>query len=365
MLQNFCFKFKLMENCDFFAVADDDCAGCAVVLFVAFVVRPSLLVSLAILGDDEIFLMLNAFFVVIFVVAFGNFALDMVALWFGVLAIDVTDTNDDFVWLFAMELVAPIVLLLLLLLLRLLLFMCDKLKFRSLFKITIELFAVLWLKLVELLLLLLFECLLDENVPNRASLLIRPLLLLWLQLPLKLLILVMFDIFFVIALSSSADSLELEHKLVYIICCLTSSSIMCFGSAITFSGTLYRLSAALLLLFDRHDFDGITLPAALAPSKLCWRFRRLLLRTYFKRPRKCLVPLFNSIVVRAEVDTGNCWISLIVFCIETTDFNVDLSANMLVFAPLQPPPLKLLLRLVHVRLVFKLKIGRITSIGNA
>ena len=80
MLQNFCFKFKLMENCDFFAVVVDDCAGCAVVLFVAFVVRPSLLVSLAILGDDEIFLMLHAFFAAIFADAFGNFALDMVAL---------------------------------------------------------------------------------------------------------------------------------------------------------------------------------------------------------------------------------------------------------------------------------------------
>lgn len=41
-------------------------------------------------------------------------------------------------WLFAMELVALIVLLF-----RLLLFMCDKLKFRSLFKITIELLALL------------------------------------------------------------------------------------------------------------------------------------------------------------------------------------------------------------------------------
>lgn len=71
MLQNFCFKFKLMENCDFFVVGVVDCAECVVVVVV---VSPlSLLLSLAMLGDEEIFLMLHEFFAVVF--EFGNFEL--------------------------------------------------------------------------------------------------------------------------------------------------------------------------------------------------------------------------------------------------------------------------------------------------
>lgn len=68
MLQNFCFRFRLIENWDFFV---DDCTE----FDVAFVVRPSLF-SLAILGDEEIFLMLHAFFEVVF--EFGNFELAVV-----------------------------------------------------------------------------------------------------------------------------------------------------------------------------------------------------------------------------------------------------------------------------------------------
>lgn len=92
MLQNFCFKFKLMENCDFFV---DEC----VLVVVAFVVfRPSC-VSLAMLGADEIFLMLHAFLAAIF--AFGNFelvVLDVLKLDMPTLDVDVaTDAIDDFV----------------------------------------------------------------------------------------------------------------------------------------------------------------------------------------------------------------------------------------------------------------------------
>lgn len=249
--------------------------------------------------------------------------------------------------------------------------MCDKLKFRSLFKITIEPCALLWLKLAKL--LLLFVCLFDENVPNTqeaaddsASLLMRPLLLLvllWLKF--------VADIFFVIAFSSSADSLELEHKLVYI--CLTSSNVMCFvDSGMPFSGALYRLSLPLAaMLFDRYDFNGITLimplpvvptppppppppsaPAALPPPSkhCCWRFRRLLFRTYFKRPRKCFVPLFSSNDVRLETAGGIFfWISLPL---------IDVS-------PLAPAPLRFVWPGRWDAVVFELKIGRITSSGNA
>lgn len=263
--------------------------------------------------------------------------------------------------------------------------MCDKLKFRSLFKITIEPFALLWLKLVELLLLFVF--LLDENVPNTqeaaddsANLLMRPLL--WLKsAALKLLA----DIFFVIAFSSSADSLELEHKLVYI--CLTSSKVMCLvGSATPFSGALYRLSPPLLMLFERHDLNGIAfvpaLPTAPAPlpSKFCCccRFRRLLFRTYFNRPRKCLVPLLSSMDVRLEPIGGIFWISLLLIGVTDLIVVIDLSPSVF-FAPLfalppplplapaalPPPPLRFDWPGRWVAVVLELKMGRITSSGNA
>lgn len=139
---------------------------------------------------------------------------------------------------------------------------------------------------------------------------------------------------------------------------------MCIGSAITFSGTLCRLSTAVTL--DLHAFDGITLlePAAPSPkcAACCWRLRFLLLRTYFKRPRKCLVPVFSSNDVLLVLDAGNGWKSLTVLCIDMAGFSDDLSTHaigLLILCKLNA------LRLAHGRPLLPLQIGRITSMGNA
>lgn len=93
MLQNFCFRFKLMENCDFLV---DECVPFAV----ALEFKRSSFVSLAMLGDDEIFFMLHAAFFAV-VLAFGNFEwVVLVVLKFDMPTLDVdvaTDAIDDFV----------------------------------------------------------------------------------------------------------------------------------------------------------------------------------------------------------------------------------------------------------------------------
>lgn len=132
MLQNFCFKFKFIENCDFLVVE-----------WVASF-------SLAILGDDEIFLMLHA----VLATVFGNFKLVIVLLLLllGVVALD-WDAIDDFVLLF------DIVVLLFV--------TCDKFEFRSLLMVA----AVV----KPLLLFLLANVLNTHDAVDNVNLFIRPL----------------------------------------------------------------------------------------------------------------------------------------------------------------------------------------------